>query len=235
MALRTKSLIKNFCSTKINGLKSGEYDIEQVNPNSYEEFYIMLKPKSGIYRDQIQILHMKTTYGSDQKYQYPINPPLVKFITNVFHTNISKSGSICLDILKDQEKWMPTYDFEQVILNIMLLYQEPNTSSPFNVDASKAYNDCRKKFRNEFKKGMVIDEEEKLKEECFSSYKVKADNYANKNKLSKFIKYFPIIEGKFNLERETEIKNMYDTLNKKKSNTTKEKKSKVKRWERHQK
>ena len=35
--------------------------------------------------------------------QYPFEPPKMKFLTKVWHPNISSaSGAICIDILKDQ-------------------------------------------------------------------------------------------------------------------------------------
>jgi ubiquitin-protein ligase len=211
MSGRALMLINNFISAKTAGKKAG-FDIAQVDEDSFEEYYILFKPNSGIYRDQSQIISMKTTYGSGVSYQYPFKAPLVKFLTKVHHTNISTEGSICLDILKDGTKWMPTYDFEQIIYNIMLLYMQPNTDSPFNGVASKEYSDCRKVFKSRMYKGIPLDEEDVLEIQCFEPYKQKADNYANSD-LTKYAKWFPQIVGKtHSQEYNDNIQSMIDDI-----------------------
>merc|ERR1719272_949075 len=58
---------------------------------------------------------------------YPFSPPKVKFITRIWHPNISsQTGMICLDILKDQ--WAAAMTLRTVLLSIqaMLSAAEPD-------------------------------------------------------------------------------------------------------------
>jgi ubiquitin-protein ligase len=244
---RIRLLIDNFVDAMTEGKKSGSFDIAQVDPDNFEEYYILFKPLAGIYRDQWQIINMKTTYGSVDKYMYPNQAPLVKFLTKVFHTNISTSGSICLDILKDNTKWMPTYSFSQIILNIMLLYMEPNTGSPFNGMASCAYAKCRKVFKNARNKNTSLAEEEKLRDSCFEPYKIQSDRYANSD-LSKFSKWFPQIVNKEHTTEDAErrrdiaesVAARRAAIERKKKDKeserkTKNSRSKINRWSKYQK
>lgn len=93
--------------------------------------------------------------------QYPNKPPGVKFISQMFHPNVYGTGELCLDIL--QNRWSPTYDVAAILtsiqryvkclksLNALLthsssLLNDPNTSSPANVEASNLYKDNRKEY-----------------------------------------------------------------------------------------
>ncbi|RKF60319.1 Ubiquitin-conjugating enzyme E2 2 [Golovinomyces cichoracearum] len=91
--------------------------------------------------------------------QYPNKPPAVKFISQMFHPNVYATGELCLDIL--QNRWSPTYDVAAVLTSIqrhacqniysMILTQDsllndPNTSSPANVEASNLYKDNRREY-----------------------------------------------------------------------------------------
>ncbi|QKX64522.1 uncharacterized protein TRUGW13939_11697 [Talaromyces rugulosus] len=74
--------------------------------------------------------------------QYPNKPPGVKFISQMFHPNVYGTGELCLDIL--QNRWSPTYDVAAILTSIQSLLNDPNTSSPANVEASNLYKDNRR-------------------------------------------------------------------------------------------
>ncbi|EKD19681.1 ubiquitin-conjugating enzyme E2-17 kDa [Drepanopeziza brunnea f. sp. 'multigermtubi' MB_m1] len=69
--------------------------------------------------------------------QYPNKPPAVKFLSQMFHPNVYATGELCLDIL--QNRWSPT------------LLNDPNTSSPANVEASNLYKDNRREYTKRVK------------------------------------------------------------------------------------
>jgi ubiquitin-protein ligase len=103
--------------------------------------YIRFKNTDGSFKDQTHVLRIQFTYGGNDKYQFPKDPPNVIFMTPIFHTNISTSGSVCLDTIKD--KWSPMFGIEAVFNSIILLMDEPNPNSPFNSDAGSAYKSMK--------------------------------------------------------------------------------------------
>lgn len=66
--------------------------------------------------------------------EYPIRPPQAVMLTRIFHPNIhSKTGEICLDILKNS--WSPAWTLSTVCRAIMSLLSHPEADSPLNCDA----------------------------------------------------------------------------------------------------
>ncbi|KAI9138335.1 ubiquitin-conjugating enzyme/RWD-like protein [Paraphysoderma sedebokerense] len=63
---------------------------------------------------------------------YPHQPPLVKFVTPIYHPNIDSNGRICLEILKTgrESGWKPGYNLRSVFLSIVELLREPNPDDP---------------------------------------------------------------------------------------------------------
>ncbi|GMR54364.1 hypothetical protein PMAYCL1PPCAC_24559, partial [Pristionchus mayeri] len=81
---------------------------------------------------------------------YPYSPPTVKFTTKVWHPNVYENGDLCISILHPPvddpqsgelpcERWNPTQNVRTILLSVISLLNEPNTSSPANVDASVMY------------------------------------------------------------------------------------------------
>jgi ubiquitin-protein ligase len=67
---------------------------------------------------------------------YPKQPPVIKFITPIYHPNIFR-GVICLNILKND--WTGCTSIDKVLLSLHLLLQHPNFKDPLNHEASALY------------------------------------------------------------------------------------------------
>lgn len=80
---------------------------------------------------------------------YPFSPPQFRFIPAIFHPNVYRDGRLCISILHqsgdpmtdepDAETWSPVQTVESVLISIVSLLEDPNISSPANVDAAVDY------------------------------------------------------------------------------------------------
>jgi ubiquitin-conjugating enzyme (huntingtin interacting protein 2) len=60
---------------------------------------------------------------------YPFNAPKVKFLSKIWHPNISSvTGAICLDILKDN--WAAAMTLRTVLLSLQALLASPEPDDP---------------------------------------------------------------------------------------------------------
>ena len=95
----------------------------------------------------------RLTFPSD----YPLSPPKMQFISEMFHPNVYPDGRVCISILHApgedplgyesiSERWSPVQSIEKVLLSVVSMLAEPNDESGANVDAAKMWREDREHF-----------------------------------------------------------------------------------------
>ncbi|XP_021962015.1 ubiquitin-conjugating enzyme E2 R2 isoform X2 [Folsomia candida] len=112
---------------------------------------------------------------------YPYSPPTLRFQSRVWHPNVYENGDLCISILHPPvddpqsgelpcERWNPTQNVRTILLSVVSLLNEPNTSSPANVDASVMYRRWKeskgkdKEYENIIKKQVGLSKAEAEKD-----------------------------------------------------------------------
>lgn len=98
-------------------------------------------------------------FGAEMTFtdEYPFQPPKFRFLIPITHPNIYPDGQLCISILhkpgqdimsgeEASERWSPLQGAESVLRSVLLLLDDPEISSPANVDASVMYRDRRDEY-----------------------------------------------------------------------------------------
>jgi len=98
---------------------------------------------------------------------YPVNPPVVKFITKIFHPNVHEDGKVCISILHEgndvsgyehqMERWRPIQNIRTIFLSIISLLYDPNPESAANIDAAKMFREDKKGYYLQIRKDMDME------------------------------------------------------------------------------
>ncbi|KAH8245273.1 hypothetical protein KR032_007685, partial [Drosophila birchii] len=72
---------------------------------------------------------------------YPFKPPIVRFLTRIYHCNVDRCGTICLDVLAD--RWSPIITVSKVLLSIYLLMGDCNPNDPLDSYIADMYMNNR--------------------------------------------------------------------------------------------
>jgi len=85
------------------------------------------------------------TIDIDIPSDYPYNPPKMKFVTRIWHPNISsQTGAICLDVLG--KEWSPALTIRTALLSIQALLSAPEPSDPQDAEVANMYKSDRELF-----------------------------------------------------------------------------------------
>ena len=78
--------------------------------------------------------------------QYPFEPPKMKFLTPLWHPNVSsQTGAICLDILKESPggAWSPALTLRTALMSLQALMCAPEPRDPQDAEVAKQYMSAR--------------------------------------------------------------------------------------------
>ena len=70
--------------------------------------------------------------------EYPFKPPVMRFITKIWHPNVSSAnGAICLDILKNE--WTPALTIRTALISLQALLCAPEPDDPQDAQVAGMY------------------------------------------------------------------------------------------------
>ncbi|XP_029561473.1 ubiquitin-conjugating enzyme E2 R1 [Salmo trutta] len=137
-------------------------EMKSLQEEPVEGFKITLVDEADLYIWEVAIFGPPNTHYEGGYFKarikfpidYPYSPPAFRFLTKMWHPNIYENGDVCISILHPpvddpqsgelpSERWNPTQNVRTILLSVISLLNEPNTSSPANVDASVMYRKWR--------------------------------------------------------------------------------------------
>ena len=131
-------------------------DLRELHTGDYKEQFNVRPSEASMFFWTGEIYGPEGTPYEGRKFEidiaipetYPNAPPLIKFITKVFHPNIDKTGQICLNILRlpPNGDWRPSINLPKTLLSVHSLLSDPNPSDPLNAEAALMYNNDHNKF-----------------------------------------------------------------------------------------
>ncbi|KAH8550910.1 ubiquitin-conjugating enzyme/RWD-like protein [Umbelopsis sp. PMI_123] len=89
---------------------------------------------------------------------YPMMPPTMKFVSDMYHPNVYPDGTVCISILhppgddkygyeKASERWSPVHTVETILISVISMLSSPNDESPANIEAAKEWREDYPSFK----------------------------------------------------------------------------------------
>lgn len=144
-------------------------ELKDLMQNPLEGVQVQLVDDSNMFEWEVSIfgppdtLYVGGYFKTRLKFPdtYPFDPPKMNFVDPIFHPNVYPTGEICISILHPpgadeqsgelpEERWSPAQRVRTIVLSVISLLNEPNTSSPADVDASVAFRKWKEGESDEF-------------------------------------------------------------------------------------
>ncbi|XP_022105151.1 probable ubiquitin-conjugating enzyme E2 7 [Acanthaster planci] len=143
---------------------------ELQSRSSLDGFSAGLKDDDDIFKWEVMIFGPTNTFYEGGFFKaelvfpqnFPSSPPKMKFVSEIWHPNISKEGEVCISILHEpgddkwgyeqaSERWRPVHTVESILISVISMLSSPNDESPANVDAAKEW---RTEYNTTFKRNV---------------------------------------------------------------------------------
>ena len=142
---RVENLIKKeYEKVKEEPIPSLGISIGLYNVNDYSKWKIIIfAPDDSIYAGGV----FEMSIGFDE--DFPESKPIVKFITKMYHCNVSDDGDVDIPSLK---KWNKNITMNEILSDIFSLFYEQNPQNNYNPKLSKEYIYNRNIFEEKVRK-----------------------------------------------------------------------------------
>jgi ubiquitin-conjugating enzyme E2 D/E len=76
--------------------------------------------------------------------EYPVRPPILRFVSVPYHMNVSSEGRICLNVI--EKGYMPIMPVVELLQTIKQLFLVPDTTTPLDIEKYFQYRDARPEY-----------------------------------------------------------------------------------------
>ncbi|KAF5620040.1 ubiquitin ligase UBC4 [Fusarium sp. NRRL 52700] len=140
-------------------------EFAEISQNPPEGFTVSLPPDESIYTWHVTLTAPESTPYYPGKFGivltlptgYPFKPPVVKFVTRIYHPNVTNDGqgNICLGLLKP-DAWKPSTQLRAVLEGLRNILEEPQIDSPLEERIAQEYQNNRAEFNKNAKKHVEL-------------------------------------------------------------------------------
>jgi len=160
-SLLLKRQLAELLRNPVEGFSAGLINDEDI----FKWEVVIIGPQDTLYESGCFKAHL--TFPKE----YPLRPPQMKFVTEIWHPNIEKNGDVCISILhepgddkwgyeKAEERWLPVHTVETILLSVISMLADPNDESAANVDAAKEWREDYAEFKRKVSRCVRRSQEE---------------------------------------------------------------------------
>eukprot|EP00123_Amoebidium_parasiticum_P007478 comp18149_c0_seq1/m.18900 comp18149_c0_seq1/g.18900 ORF comp18149_c0_seq1/g.18900 comp18149_c0_seq1/m.18900 type:complete len:171 (-) comp18149_c0_seq1:267-779(-) len=159
--LLLKRQLQELMKHPVEGFSAGLIDDNDI----FRWEIIIMGPPDTLYEGGVFKAHM--TFPQE----YPLRPPKLKFVSEIWHPNVGPDGDVCVSILhepgedkwgyeKASERWLPIHTVETILISVISMLSDPNDQSPANLDAAKEWRESRETFKKKVQRCVRKSQEE---------------------------------------------------------------------------